>query len=116
MKNAVYIWIGLAVIGLMWWKWTTQQATTDAGLSGSANIDTGKSVGVGQPSPLSTGTYIVQRGDTLTAIATRYNTTIDSLIAKNGFVKNTTYPNASALLMATSRNTSLIYVGQSLKV
>jgi LysM repeat protein len=51
------------------------------------------------PPPGSTTTYVVQRGDRLYAIAARYGTTVNHLVALNGIM-----------------NPDLIYVGQVLKV
>lgn len=51
----------------------------------SDNGDTpAQSAPTGQPSEPTTGTYTVQSGDTLSAIAERYNTTADKIAAYNG--------------------------------
>lgn len=49
--------------------------------------------------PVAGGTYVVNRGDTLSSIAARYGTTVNDLVAANGLW-----------------NPDLIYVGQVLKV
>jgi LysM repeat protein len=49
--------------------------------------------------PIETGTYVVQRGDTLTSIGARHGTTVNELVALNGLW-----------------NPNLIYVGQVLKI
>ncbi|MCA9910660.1 MAG: LysM peptidoglycan-binding domain-containing protein, partial [Anaerolineae bacterium] len=51
------------------------------------------------PVPPTTGTYVVQRGDTLYAIARRFNTTVQAIAAANGIA-----------------NPNLIYPGQVLQV
>lgn len=43
-----------------------------------------------RPTPTAAALYTVQSGDTLSAIAERYNTTVDELVAANGL----TDPNA----------------------
>ncbi|MCL4247192.1 MAG: LysM peptidoglycan-binding domain-containing protein [Anaerolineae bacterium] len=55
--------------------------------------------GAPTPVPPTTGTYVVQRGDTLSAIARRFNTTVQALAAANGIA-----------------NPNLIYPGQVLQV
>ncbi len=65
----------------------------------SLTIPTGTAPPAPAPPPGGTTTYVVQRGDTLGAIAARYGTTVNELVALNGIM-----------------NPNLIYVGQVLKV
>jgi LysM repeat protein len=55
--------------------------------------------GAGVPSAVSTGVYVVSRGDTLRSIAARYGTTVNYLVSLNGLL-----------------NPDFIWVGQALKV
>lgn len=71
------------------------QNLTIPGASGSSS----GSASTGSTSAPATGTYIVQRGDTLGKIAARYGTTVARLMALNGL-----------------SNPNLIWVGQRLKV
>jgi len=115
--GAIAIGIGLVIVWIIYWLITQQEKqkdTTGAGASGTGGSSL--NTGVGTPSTLAMGSYIVQVNDTLGKIAAQYNTTVAALIAKNGLVTNLTYPKATALLMKSASNPNLIYVGQALKV
>jgi LysM repeat protein len=58
---------------------------------GSGTNPGGNTGGSGTPS--STIRYIVQRGDTLSAIAVRYNTTVQAIKNANGLASSVIYPN-----------------------
>jgi peptidoglycan-N-acetylglucosamine deacetylase len=57
------------------------------------------SIPIAAPAPGATGTYTVQRGDTLASIAARFRTTVQQLVSLNGIA-----------------NVNLVYVGQVLRV
>lgn len=57
------------------------------------------SIPVAAPAPGATGTYTVQRGDTLASVAARFRTTVQNLVSLNGIA-----------------NVNLVYVGQVLRV
>lgn len=75
-----------------WKKWGTAQRELDV------NLDAIKLVPCG-PTPPPTCVHVVQRCETLTAIAKRYGTTVDALVKLNGL-----------------KNPNVLIVGQKLKV
>lgn len=75
-----------------WKKWGTAQRELDV------NLDAIKLVPCG-PTPPPACVYVVQRGDTLAAIARRYGTTVDALVRLNGL-----------------KNPNILIVGQKLRV
>lgn len=62
------------------------------------------------PSTNNSGTYTVQAGDTLTAIANKYRTTVDSLVALNNIAdKNKIYVGQILKISGTTSNNSTSY-------
>lgn len=62
------------------------------------------------PSTNNSGTYTVQAGDTLTAIANKYGTTVDSLVALNNIAdKNKIYVGQILKISGTTSNNSTSY-------
>ena len=62
-------------------------------------VPPGQPTATPQPPPTGTGTYVVQRGDTLYRIALRFGTTVQAIAAQNGIA-----------------NPNLIFVGQVLRI
>lgn len=66
------------------------------------------------PSTNNNGTYTVQAGDTLTAIANKYGTTVDSLVALNSIAdKNKIYVGQILKISGTTSNNSTSYTVQA---
>lgn len=66
------------------------------------------------PSTNNSGTYTVQAGDTLTAIANKYGTTVDSLVALNNIAdKNKIYVGQVLKISGTTSNNSITYTVQA---
>lgn len=66
------------------------------------------------PSTNNNGTYTVQAGDTLTAIANKYGTTVDSLVALNNIAdKNKIYVGQVLKISGTTSNNSITYTVQA---
>ena len=66
------------------------------------------------PSTNNSGTYTVQAGDTLTAIANKYGTTVDSLVALNSIAdKNKIYVGQILKISGTTSNNSTSYTVQA---
>lgn len=66
------------------------------------------------PSTNNNGTYTVQAGDTLTAIANKYGTTVDSLVALNNIAdKNKIYVGQILKISGTTSNNSTSYTVQA---
>lgn len=60
--------------------------------------------------------YIVQRGDTLTSIAKRYNTTVQDLVRNNNILNpNLIYPGQKLIIMKTTTNISRKYIIYTVK-
>ena len=58
------------------------------------------------PTPANTITYTVKRGDTLSAIARRYNTSVASIVALNPIIKNPNliYPGQKFIIDTNDNN------------
>jgi len=60
---------------------------------GSGTNPGGNTGGTGNPPSSNLIRYVVHRGDTLSEIAVRYNTTVQAIKNANGFTSSTIYPN-----------------------
>lgn len=78
---------------------TKIKATGLNGFKATSQAAVKPSVKPSEPSKTKAVTYTVKRGDTLSAIAQRYNTTVAKLVKDNGI-----------------KNANLIYVGQKIKI
>lgn len=97
-KGHAYGVVKTKFVASQWQYWAQSHFLTDDSKT-SSNSSSGATTSKPSTPATSTGTYTVKKGDTLTAIAKKYNTTVDNLVKLNGI-----------------KDKNKISVGQKLKV